>query len=696
MLRKGVHSMQTVKTEDLYKFEWPSSPTLAPDRQKIVYEKTIAREKTNDYVTHLHMVDLDSQEERVLVAEGTRNVHAIWSPDGQSIAYLSNRSHGTQLWLHSIHDDKETMLSYFKNGVTSIAFSPDGKSMYATVPFKKDMKVTTLDTEKSKARVENEMQEEQMGWKNGPKRYSELYYKMDGQGLHKDYKQALVKIDLATSAYEQLTDSDYSIQEFSISSDGSQIVFTSLGGQSNSPLFSGSLYTVSTSDGKVKELYSLSKASSPTFSPNGKWISFFADDVVHRQLLVIGSEGGEVDCLSAPYPDTLADLSFTDMRYIQTAAKPKWSKDGRFIYTLSTYQGTNEIVRFSLAKDTDPTTVMGGKRTIFQFDYDGENTVVAAYSAPNHPGKIVAVELSEDQQVIRKLRAPHEAFSEEEEVFPTTENRLDCCNEEWLAERTIVEPETFHFQSVDDWFIQGFVLKPANYQAGKKYPVFLDIHGGPHSAHSYTYFHQLQVLSAQGFAVVYINPRGSSGFGKEFTVSVQGDYGGKDMQDILTGLNEAIKRYPFLDREKVAVNGISYGGFMTSWLVTQTNRFYAAISEGCISNWVSMYGTSDICPDFMDQEFLGQTDPETLWKHSPLAYVDKVETPVLIIHAEEDLRCPMEQAEQFYSHIKRQGKTTELLRFPNTSHALLQIGEPKNRIARLEAIVEWSKRYLPK
>lgn len=686
--------MRPVTSEDLYKFQWPSNPTLSPNGKQVVYEKTIARETTNDYETHLWLSDVDGKSERVLTTLGTRNVNAVWAPDGQTMAYLSNQSWGTQLWMYSLGDDEARMVTRFSRSIGSIVFAPDGKSIYATVPVKRQGHVEVLEADQSASEAEQQIAGDHIAWKNSPKRMNELHYKLDGAGLQKEMYMTVVAIDIDSCSYEQLIGENYNILEYAVSPDGKQIAFAAITTKDANPLFAGELYTVPMTGGDAKLLYSSFPVSSPSYSPDGKWISFISGDVIHRQLFAISSEGGEVNCLSEQYPDTLADLSYTDMRYIRTPAKPQWSKDNQFIYALSTYQGTNEIVRFSLAMDCSPTTVVGGKRTIFHFSYDGENTIVAAYSSGNHPGKVATIHFSEADYVVRKLRKPTDELPVLAEIFPSEEVRLDTCNEELLAEIIVVEPEAFSYSSVDGWGIQGFLLKPANRTPGEKYPVFLDIHGGPHSMHGFTYFHQMQLLSAQGFAVMYTNPRGSSGFGKEFTKSVQGDYGGKDMHDILNGVDEVSKRYDFIDSTKVAVNGLSYGGFMTNWLITHTDRFFAAVSEGCISNWVSMYGTSDVCPGFMDNEFVGQTDMETLWKLSPLAYVDDVQTPLLIMHAEEDLRCPIEQAEQFYSHIKRQGKEVEFLRFPNSSHSMLQNGEPKNRIARVDAIVQWVSDHL--
>jgi len=234
-------------------------------------------------------------------------------------------------------------------------------------------------------------------------------------------------------------------------------------------------------------------------------------------------------------------------------------------------------------------------------------------------------------------------------------------------------------------------MKPAEYEPGRKYPVLLQIHGGPQLNYGYAMFHEMQWFAAKGYAVVFLNPRGGMSYGQEFANAVRHNYGKNDAADVENGLNAALGQFHFLDANRVAVTGGSYGGFMTNWLVGHTDRFFAAVSQRSISNWVSFYGCSDIGPRFVEVQLGGNVmnDTKKLWEMSPLAYVQNVNTPLLLIHSENDLRCPMEQAEQFYTCLKRQAKEVELLRIPNASHGLSRNGKPKLRIARLNAMYEF-------
>jgi dipeptidyl aminopeptidase/acylaminoacyl peptidase len=689
-------SLRATVPDDIYKFEWPSNPAISPDGQQAVYERTVASVKENDYETHLYITDVQGKLRRILTSSGTSNVNPVWSPDGKTIAFISNRAFGLQVWLLSLDGGEARCLTRFRQGISSIVWSPDGRTIYGLVPVAGDSKVEAFNENKTLNEAKNEIEQENKSWQDGTKRYNQLYYKNDGIGYQKPHKRQIVAININTGAFKQLTRGSNNANEPVVSPDGKYIAFSSSLEDENF-LFGGQIYRVPASGGEVELMYSDTKASSPSYSPDGKWLAFLGIHADQKQLLVIPADSGNARCLSKQYPDTLVDMSFTDMRYLRYSLQPQWSKNSRYVYGLGTREGRNEIVRFSVDEHDDRAVVIiGGDRAIFHYSYDGNETFTVAYSTVNHPGKVVAIRIDETHTIDCKYRHPKEAFSQiRVPLFPEIENRLDDCNDQLLSELIVVEPEVFSYRSEDDWHIQGFLLKPANFDPKKKYPVLLDIHGGPHSAYGFTYFHQLQLFAAQGYAVIYTNPRGSSGFGEEFTNAVHGDYGGKDMNDIVNGLEEALQKNDYLDGNRVAVNGISYGGFMVNWLVTRTDRFFTAVSEGCISNWISMYGTSDIAPYFVEQEFLGKTDFESLWKFSPLAYVDNVKTPLLLLHNESDLRCPIEQAEQFYSHIKRRGGEVELLRIPNSSHGLLQYGKPALRIARLNAMLDFVNEHLP-
>jgi dipeptidyl aminopeptidase/acylaminoacyl peptidase len=242
-------------------------------------------------------------------------------------------------------------------------------------------------------------------------------------------------------------------------------------------------------------------------------------------------------------------------------------------------------------------------------------------------------------------------------------------------------------QPVEGWFLPG--------RGRGKRPLILEIHGGPHSLYGNAFFHEFQVLAAQGYHVLYTNPRGSKGYGEKFCSDITGGWGILDYQDLTAAVDLIVQR-PDVDATRLGVAGGSYGGYMTNWIVGHTDRFKAAVTMRCLSNFVSFYGTSDIGPWFGERELDGtlHDNVERYWERSPLAYVKNVTTPILILHSEQDLRCPKEQAEQWFVSLRRLGKTAEFVLFPEESHDLSRAGRPDRRLLRLERITEWFARYL--
>jgi len=271
-----------------------------------------------------------------------------------------------------------------------------------------------------------------------------------------------------------------------------------------------------------------------------------------------------------------------------------------------------------------------------------------------------------------------------------TETCLTDYNQELLAEVFLSEPEEFWYKGVDGWDIQGWMMKPIGFEEGKTYPLITQIHGGPHTQYGCSFFHEYQMLASSGFGVMITNPRGSHGYGQTFVDAVRGDYGGKDYGDLMLAVDYA-ENLPWVDKDRLGVTGGSYGGFMTNWIVGQTNRFKGAVTQRCISNWMSFYGVSDIGYYFTEYEVGGNPwdNVEMMLKHSPITYVKNVKTPLLIIHSEQDMRCPIEQSEQTYVYLKRLGVKTRLVRFPGANHNLSRTGKPKLRLERLAHIAGW-------
>jgi len=260
----------------------------------------------------------------------------------------------------------------------------------------------------------------------------------------------------------------------------------------------------------------------------------------------------------------------------------------------------------------------------------------------------------------------------------------------------ISNPEHFTVKVSDGEEIDAWIMKPIGYTEGEEYPTILEIHGGPKGAYGEIFFHEFQILANEGYAVVYSNPRGSSGRGNEFA-DIRGDYGGRDYQDLMEVMDKALETYDFIDEDKLGVGGGSYGGFMTNWVIGHTNRFKAAVSQRSISNWISKFCTTDIGYFFVKDQFAGATpwnDMEKLWDGSPLKYADKVTPPTLFIHSEEDYRCWLPEGIQMFTALKYHDVDSRLCMFKGENHELSRGGKPEHRIRRLEEMVDWFNKYL--
>ncbi len=280
------------------------------------------------------------------------------------------------------------------------------------------------------------------------------------------------------------------------------------------------------------------------------------------------------------------------------------------------------------------------------------------------------------------------------ELSDGQEKKITSFNEWVLKQRSVCKPERFEFV-FDNTVFEGWIIKPADFDPSKKYPAILDIHGGPKTVYGEVFFHEMQFWANEGYVVLYTNPRGSDGRGNEFA-DIRGKYGTVDYQDLMNFVDESIKRFDFIDKDRLGVTGGSYGGYMTNWIITQTDRFRAAVSQRSISNWISKFGTTDIGYFFVEDQHLANpwTDFEKLWWHSPMKYADRVKTPTLFIHSDEDYRCWIAEAIQMFTSLKYHGVESKLVIFKGENHELSRSGKPKHRLRRLKEITDWFNKFL--
>jgi dipeptidyl aminopeptidase/acylaminoacyl peptidase len=270
--------------------------------------------------------------------------------------------------------------------------------------------------------------------------------------------------------------------------------------------------------------------------------------------------------------------------------------------------------------------------------------------------------------------------------------RVSAHNDILMRDTTLVEPEEIRFKSFDGATIQGWLMKPVGFRENQRYPLILSIHGGPHGMYGYSFNPTFQAYAARGYAVLYLNPRGSSGYGQRFSDGTLREWGGGDYRDLMLGVDEALRTHAWIDADRLGVTGGSYGGFMTNWIITQTPRFRAAVAVASVSNLVSFYATS-LYQDLIHAEFGGfpWDDYDLLWRWSPLRYVKQAQTPTLFIHGEQDNDVHITQAEEMYMALRRRGVETVMVRYPREGHGLR---EADHRVDALERTLAWFDKYL--
>lgn len=655
-----------IEAEDLYRLASVTDPRLSPDGTKAAFVHTTMSKEKNDYVSNIFVLDLPTGEYEQWTYGKDRNTAPRWSPDGKKLAFVSNRTDKNQIHVMPVTGGEARPVTKLKNGATNPVWSPDSKTIafHAVVKSGEPLEATEKEEENKKKEPE-------------PVEVTKMKYKADTVGLYTGKYQQLALLDVETEKVELLTEEERHHTVLDWSPDGRYLVFSADYSEDEDFSFIQDIYLY---DLETKEKRNLTNGQGlffdGKFSPDGRYVAMIGNDFTYKNATLNGIwlydlENQELKNISQSWDIPVGDYVAADFQ--QGAVSPGiiWTGDSSGIYFTASESGSVNLYFTDLAGNYRAVTKEEGH--LFGVSLTA-GKAVATVSYPVEPSEVYSIDLSTG-----KL------------------DKLTSFNKKALENIELSRPESFTYKSVDDWTVHGWIMKPVGFEERKKYPLILEIHGGPHTMYANTYFHEMQMLAAQGFAVLYVNPRGSHGYGQQFVDAVRGDYGGKDYEDLMAAVDYALETFDFIDETRLGVTGGSYGGFMTNWIVGHTNRFKAAVTQRSISNWISFYGVSDIGYYFNEwQHLLDKNDFEGLWKISPLRYVDQIETPLLILHSEEDLRCPIEQAEQLYIALKHRRKTTKLIRFPKSNHELSRSGIPNLRMRRLHYIKDWFIEYLSK
>ncbi len=641
--------------EDVYELTGVADPRVSPDGRTVAYVVWRIDKESNETRANIWLAPVDgSGRPRQFTAGPKRDADPRWSPDGAQLAFASKRNGGAaQLYVIPVEGGGEPRkLTDLKEDIGQAEWSPDGTRLVFA------------------SRVRDEAYEELDEKKRPPRRLKRLQYKLDNEGWTIDRPHHIFVVPADGSEEPtQLTSGDFEDVNPAWSPDGRRIAFSSARHQDWDVGAASDIYLVSAGGGEPERLTGTDGGHAmPSWSPDGSRIACqyypgVLDDPRHTRIAVVDVKSGERTSLTEKLDRTCAP-NFTGIRV------PLWVDDATLLFSCED-QGNIHLYRVPADGSSEPKQVIGGDKMLTGYDAVG-GTIVHSMHSPTS--------LSDLYVQDRRLTEVGKAFRET---------------------RELVAPERFTAVSADGTEVEAWMMKPAGFKEGEKYPLLLNIHGGPFGQYGNKFFDEFQVYAGGGYAVVYSNPRGSSGYSEEWGRAIRGPgqagpgWGTVDYEDCMAVVDEALKRFEFVDPDRLGVMGGSYGGFMTSWIVGHTDRFQAAISERAVNQWVSMWGSSDFGWDF--KGYMGSflfEDFDSYVKMSPATYVRDITTPLLILHSENDLRCPIEQGEHLFVTLRLLKRDVEMVRFPAESHELTRSGNPVHRVARFEIILEWLAKYL--
>ena len=626
--------------EDSLAVKQAGAPEISPDARRVAYTISEWDQKENRRISHIWISPSDGGR-AIKLTNGEKGESAPqWSANGDRIAFLADRGGSTQIWIIPSDGGEAEKLTSEDNSVQSFTWS----HYTNTIAF------ITRDVPKDKAEREKRKKD-----------------KFDTILVDADYTYAhLWTINVETKEKKRLTEGAYSVSSPQFSPDDRLIAYVvSRTGTQESTYTDISedrntdIYVVPAQGGTPKQLTNNpGSETNPQWSPYGNWIAYTGSSdpkswAAKNDLMIMQPDGGSPKNLTRNFIESTGQIV-------------QWSRDGNSIY-FNSGVGVYTHIYQATVSDGKIAQLTKGNRNCVAFDITG--SIIAILMGDN---------LSSDDIWIAPL--------------DRTDNprRITQINPQ-LKDFSLAETSVIKWKGPDNLDIEGILVKPLGYEPGKRYPLILQIHGGPYGRFSDTFNSRAQFFAANGYALLMPNPRGSTGYGHEFTVANVGDWGGKDFKDIMAGVDAVIAN-GVADPDRLLVMGGSYGGFMTFWTVTQTDRFKAAIGHAAISDWYSFFGQSDI-PGLMEYGFTGMpwNATEVFRKWSPITFVEKVKTPLMITHGERDQRVPIAQGEQYYRSLKKRGVEVIFLRYPREGHG---IQEPNHVIDLMNRQLEWFDSHL--
>ena len=651
-------SKRPVGVDDLFNLSIVDELDVDASGQTAIFSETVLDRDENRYRSRLWHYTFDDERLTALTSGSHRDTKPAWAPDGRSIAFLSSREgasqngSGRQLFLLPASGGEAKRLTNLDSSIEVFAWSPDSRRIVFVSAVRSNDPLSKTDV----------------------KVITTPRFRADGDGYLDDRFKQLFELHVDTGAIRQITRGEFDHTQPAWSPTGNEIACISNRDAGWEYRNDRHIYLIKVESGHIRRLTDRDgRWSLPAWSPDGRSIASYGtrnltSGSARNEIFVTQVASGETTSSTAEVDVDFRDSSIGDWAGY-SLDPPVWTDENRVVVVASVrgavYAVEVELDTGAIHKLSPAEGRLGHPRKI------ADGAIAAVRSTFTDPGELVRID---------------EAGNVEQ---------LTNFNSEWRVSVELIEPAPILADSEDGEEIAGWLVTPANASPDSPAPLLLEIHGGPFGMYAETFVHEFQVLAGQGYAVLFANPRGSAGYGDRFAGLLLPEMGNNDFPDLIAILDEAVKR-PEIDGDRLGVLGGSYGGFMTSWVISHSDRFNAAVTQRTVTDWFSAWGTDDIF--YADENVtLGATpweDPDLYFKISPISYVDQITTPTLIIHSEEDYRCPIAQGEELFTALMRLGVPTEFVRFPDESHGLSRTGQPKHRLERLHHILRWFETYL--
>ena len=650
--------------DDLIRMHRVSEAQVSPDGKWVAYTVSTPDLEANRSNSNIWVVPTGGGAEMQLTRSG-HDSSPVWSPDGKTLAFLSARDGNSQVYLLPMDGGEARELTHLSTGADMVKWSPDGKTIAITSSVYPDCKDdacnSARDAEKEKSKVKAHVYEQLLyrhwtHWFEG-KRSHLFVLAADGSGAPRDLT--------AGANYDVPPDERGGPADINFSPDGKEMCFTAVTDKVEAISTNGDLFIVPIAGGEPKRITTQPGFDgNPVYSPDGKYIAYHAQLTAEyeadRWRVMLYERGtGKIENLSEGFDRSAEGLA--------------WAADSKTIYFTAENETLTPIYAMAARAGAEPKKILTeGFNTQFSFSSDGQ-TLVFERTSLTMPAEVFAA--AGDGTGVRQISHQNDAS---------------------LATLEMNAPETFWFEGAEGTRVQAMLLRPPHFDAKKKYPLLVLLHGGPQTmwSNAWGYRWNAQVFSAAGYVTLMINRRGSTGYGQKFTDEITNDWGGKAYVDVMKGVDYTLAKYPFTDGTRMAAAGGSYGGYMADWIATHTGRFKAIVSHAGVYDKTSMYATEELWFEEHDMQGEPWTNPESYRKWAPSTYageLGKFKTPTLVIAGERDYRVPYTQSLEFFNTLQRQGVPSKLVVFPDEGHWVLK---PQNSQFWYKTFLDWMGTYL--